>query len=95
MVAITEEKEISTERFCTCCGKWIKVDGFHKNQSRCKACNYAMVKEWRKRNPDKLREQYRRKRLRKKERNRRERVKWTGEDSFSKEESNTLKKERT
>ncbi len=56
------------KRKCQACRKLFPPDGFHSGQSVCKSCNHDRVKAWRKKNPDKAREQYRRNKKRRRER---------------------------
>lgn len=55
-------------RKCQTCKKTFALAGFHSGQSVCKRCNHDRVKAWRKKNPDKAKEQYRRNKKRKRER---------------------------
>ena len=50
----------ATKKRCARCKRWFLIARFHDGQSRCRRCNTAGVKEWRKRNPELAREQYRR-----------------------------------
>lgn len=46
---------------CPRCEKeFNRLDGFHSGQGVCKKCNAQRVREWRARNPERAREQYRR-----------------------------------
>ena len=59
---------MSEGKKCHDCKKTFPIDGFHSGQGVCKRCNHDRVKEWRKKNPDKAKEQYRRNKKRKRER---------------------------
>lgn len=56
------------KRKCQGCKKSFPPNGFHSGQSVCKSCNHERVKEWRKKNPTKAKEQYRRNKKRRRER---------------------------
>ena len=45
------------EKKCYGCKKILPKSNFHKGQKVCKSCNYARVKAWRHKNPDKWHKQ--------------------------------------
>ena len=51
------QREPPRSKICYSCGR-SDVE-FHRNQNRCKRCNYLRVKRWRKENPEKYRQQNR------------------------------------
>lgn len=51
---------MTTDKRCPDCEQ---VADFHVRQWVCKKCNYLRVKAWRKLNPERAREQYRRNKL--------------------------------
>lgn len=46
---------LSQKQKCRKCGEYKPLSEFYKNQKRCKTCCWKGIKEWRLRNPDKVR----------------------------------------
>lgn len=42
------------ERLCGKCYEWKPLDQFWKGQRRCKSCSVSSAREWRERNPDRV-----------------------------------------
>ena len=62
-------------RICHDCRRGgLTGDDFHSGQSVCKPCNYARVKAWRHANPERSREQDRRRKAKRRAEKRRQRL---------------------
>lgn len=66
---MNERPEADPVRICYDCRReGLTGDDFHVGQSVCKPCNYARVKAWRHANPEKCREQDRKRKANKRRR---------------------------